>query len=39
MSDASLLMEAVKKINGVKAPYGTFLVHKWVVGTKFLMMK
>ncbi|MCJ8216945.1 hypothetical protein [Aeromonas veronii] len=27
MSDASLLMEAVKKINGMKAPYGTFLVH------------
>ncbi|MCX9106417.1 hypothetical protein, partial [Aeromonas veronii] len=39
MSDASLLMVAVKKINGVNAPYGTFLVHKWVVGTKFLMMK
>ncbi|MGL5482717.1 MAG: hypothetical protein ACRDC7_12545, partial [Aeromonas veronii] len=27
MSDASLLMEAGKKINGMKAPYGTFLVH------------
>ncbi|MGL5340845.1 MAG: hypothetical protein ACRDAR_19485 [Aeromonas veronii] len=27
MSDASLLMEAVKKINGMKAPYGTFPVH------------
>ncbi|WP_425890499.1 hypothetical protein, partial [Aeromonas veronii] len=27
MSDASLLMEAVTKINGVNAPYGTFLVH------------
>ncbi|HHQ4645213.1 TPA: hypothetical protein ACSP3W_003532 [Aeromonas veronii] len=27
MSDASLLMEAVKKINGMKAPYGTLLVH------------
>jgi len=39
MSDASLLMVVVKKINGVKAPYGTFLVHKWVVVEKFSMMK
>ncbi|WP_368192666.1 hypothetical protein [Aeromonas sp. s8] len=39
MSDASLLMVVVKKINGVKAPYGTFLVHKRVVGNKFLMKK
>ncbi|WP_158653289.1 hypothetical protein [Aeromonas veronii] len=27
ISDISLLMEAVKKINGVEVPYGAFLVH------------